>query len=102
MAKIIYDNKSNIINNDNFRWVYLPGKIEYGDLSAEKCCYNCAYCGQQEHYVLCCKNTNEICLCGSCVCNSWKSPKLSWLYVGPRKRKILQSLGIKLVNVKQR
>ena len=102
MAKIVYDNKSKVINNDNYRWVYLPNNISYGDLSAEKCCYNCVYCGQKDHMVLCCKYPNEICMCGSGVCDSWKSPKYSRLYVGPVKRKILKSLGIELVNIKQR
>ena len=102
MAKIVYDNKSKVINNDNFRWVYLPNNISYGDLSAEKCCYNCVYCGQKDHMVLCCKYPNEICMCGSGVCDSWKSPKHSWWRIGPRKITTLKSLGIELVNVKQR
>ena len=98
MAKIVYDSKSCVINSDNYRWVDLPGKIEYGDLSAPKCCYNCAYCGQKERFVLCCKNTNEICMCGSGVCDSWKSPKYSWLHIGHRKVAMLKSLGIELKN----
>ena len=102
MAKIVYDNKSLAIHNDNYKWVYLPTNIQYGDLSAPKCCYNCAYCGQKEHFILCCKDIGEICMCGSGVCDSWKSPKLAWLRMGPMKRKTLESLGIKLVNVKQR
>ena len=102
MAKIVYNNKSNAINNDNFRWVYLPHNISYGDLSAEKCCYNCAHCGQKDHMVLCCKYLNEICMCGSGVCDCWASPKYWWLHAGPRKVAALKSLGVELANRKQR
>ena len=102
MAKIVYNNKSLVANCDNFRWVYLQHNISYGDLSAPKCCYNCAHCGQKDHMVLCCKYLNEICMCGSGVCDSWTSPRYAWLHVGPIKRKALESLGITLVNVKQR
>ena len=102
MAKIVYDNKSKVINNDNYKWVYLPANIQYGDLSAPKCCYNCVYCGQKEHFIFCCKYMDEICMCGSGVCDSWKSPKFAWLHIRPKNRQRLKSLGIKLVNVKQR
>ena len=102
MAKIVYDNKSKVINNDNYKWVYLPANIQYGDLSAPKCCYNCVYCGQKEHFIFCCKYMDEVCMCGSGVCDSWKSPKFAWLYIRPKNRQRLKSLGIKLVNVKQR
>ncbi|MBR4475346.1 MAG: hypothetical protein IKP05_01540 [Alphaproteobacteria bacterium] len=101
-AKIVYENKSLVSNSDNYRWVYLSGKIKYGDLSTEKCCYNCVHCGQKDHFIFCCKYLDEICMCSSGVCDSWKSPKYSRLYVGPVKRKILKSLGIELVNTKQR
>ena len=97
-AEIIYENKSKVVNSDNFSWVYLPHSISYGDLSAEKCCYNCVYCGQKDHMVLCCKYLNEICMCGSGVCNSWASPKHAWLHIGRRKAAILKSLGIELKN----
>lgn len=102
MAQIVYNNKSLVINSDNYKWVYLPHSINYGDLTAPKCCYNCVHCGQKDHFVFCCKYLDEICMCGSGVCDYWKSPKYSFLHVGPRKIAILKSLGIELVNVKQR
>ena len=104
MAKIVYENKSKVINSDNYKWVYLPTGIKYDDLSAPKSCYNCVHSGRtyQDYYVFCCKYLNEICMCGSGICDCWASPKYWWLHVGPRKIAALKSLGIELVNVKQR